>query len=162
MTSLNHMTHHSLPQQMVSMPFSQPPQQQQSIFQPSSQLAAQHSAPPARHSVAAPPAQDKQCVRERSDSAQSVEAMVCDEDEEIIRPSEEPVRSAWSEQVISGFVDFHVSSVSTGPHIFLPYLFLHIPSPTLARYQKFDITLVSWQKSCNRVTKSSPKSQHFH
>ena len=110
MTSLNHMTHHSLPQQMVSMPFSQPPQQQQqqNIFQPSSQLAAQHSAPPARHSAAAPPVQDKQCVRERSDSAQSVEAMVCDEDEEIIRPSEEPVRSAWSEQVISGFVEFHV------------------------------------------------------
>ena len=122
MTSLNHMTHHSLPQQMVSMPFSQPPQQQQqNVFQPSSQLAVHHSAPSAQHSAAAPPAQEKQCVRERSDSAQSVEAMVCDEDEELIRPSEEPVRSAWSEQVISGFVEFHVGLVSTGPHIYLPY-----------------------------------------
>lgn len=153
MASLNHMTHHSLPQQMVSMPFSQPQQQQQPLFQPSSQPAAQHSTPPA--------AQDKQqCVRERSDSTQSVEAMVCDEDEEIIRPTEEPVRSAWSEQVISGLLEFHVGPISS--HIYLLVFFRHIPPPTLDRYKKFDIPLVSWDKSYNRVTKFCPKSQHFH
>jgi len=104
MGSLNHMTHHSLPQQMVSLPYSQP-QQQAPLFQPPHQPttglapAAQHTSPPVQHS--APPAQqpEKQlCQRERSASTQSVEAMVCDEEEAVItEPSEHPVRSSWTE-----------------------------------------------------------------
>ena len=101
MGSLNHMTHHSLPQQMVTstlQPFTQPPQQ-----------------PPTSSSLypsSARPSDKQQCMRERSASTQSVEAMVCDEEEPVVRqpeqhvamqpeqqPSEQPARPAWTEQV---------------------------------------------------------------
>jgi len=100
MGSLNHMTHHSLPQQMVTstlQPFTQPPQQPP----PSSSL----------YPSSARPSDKQQCVRERSASTQSVEAMVCDEEEPVVRqpeqhvamqpeqqPSEQPARPAWTEQ----------------------------------------------------------------
>jgi hypothetical protein len=106
MGSLNHMTHHSLPQQMVSLPYSQP-QQQASLFQPPHQPttglapAAQHTSPPVQHSAPSAQQPEKQlCQRERSASTQSVEAMVCDEEEAVVtEPSEHPARSSWTEPV---------------------------------------------------------------
>lgn len=102
MTSLNHMTHHSLPQQMVTLPYSQP-QQPSTLYQPphqtSSGLAAQRTSPPAQHS--AHQSEKQLCQRERSASTQSVEAMVCDEEETVLRPepSELPARPSWTESV---------------------------------------------------------------
>jgi len=110
MGSLNHMTHHSLPQQMGNLPYSQPQQQTSSLFQPSSQPttgplpAVQHSSPPTQHSAPHTRPVKQQCLRERSASTQSVEAMVCDEEEAVIRPepSEQPTRPAWTEQTTQG------------------------------------------------------------
>ena len=114
MGSLNHMTHHSLPQQMVTLPFSQPQQQTSSLFQPPSQPptlpvpATRHSPPPPQHSARHP--EKDQCLRERSASTQSVEAMVCDEEETVIRPEPseriQPVRPAWNEQVFTALFLF--------------------------------------------------------
>jgi len=83
MSSLNHMTHHALPQ-TIDLPF-------QSHAPPPSEPSF-HAPPPSEPSFHAPPQSADQPMlnRERSHSEHSVEAMMCEES------APHPPTEAWS------------------------------------------------------------------